>query len=356
MRIPVRIVRRHEISRGAQAVVPLVAVILALAVGALFLLLYGISPIMVYREMLGGAFGSYYGVSETVVKAIPLMLAGLAVSLAFRMQLWNIGAEGQIYLGAFAASGVALFSDLPPVLLLPAMLFAAFLAGACWGLIPGILKGFWDVNETIVSLMLNYVGILWVEYLVFGPWRDPQGFNYPLTRVFPEGAALPPLLPTSRVHAGLLVALVIAGLLWYVIRSTRWGYEIRVLGESWPAARYAGMNTIKNVVLVFLISGGIAGIAGMVEVAGVTHRLQQGLSPGYGYTGIIVAWLARLNPFAIILVSFLLGALLVAGYSIQTIGLPFSVVSMLQGLILFFLLGGELFITHEITWDRKRSM
>lgn len=348
-----KIVRRLNESDGAQWLVPITAIFLSLIVGAVFLEAYGYSAITVYNEMLMGAFGSSYAFSETIVKAIPLMMAGLAVAIAFRMRIWNIGAEGQIYAGAFAASGFALFmGDLPAYLLLPLMLVSAFAAGACWGMIPGALKAFWNVNETITTLMLNYVAILWVNYLVFGPWKDPNGFNFPLSRIFSSSASLP-TIGFGRVHMGIFIVLVLALFIWVLLRYSKWGYEIRVIGDSPEAARYAGMNIARNILLVMAVSGGIAGMAGMLEVAGVTHRLQQGLSPGYGFTGIIVAWLARLNPYAIIFVSILFGGLLVAGYSVQTLGLPFSVVSMLQGLILFFILGGEIFITHRLILVRK---
>jgi simple sugar transport system permease protein len=351
--ISIRLKRRLKTSHAAQLVVPFIAILLSLIVGAVFFAAYGRPPAQIYMSMLRGAFGNFYGISETIVKGIPLMLAALAASLAFKMKLWNIGAEGQIYLGAFAATGVALgLGNQPAWMVLPLMLGAGFLAGAVWAAIPGVLRARWQVNETISTLMLNYVGILWVDYLVFGPWKDPQGFNFPLSKIFSAHTYLP-ALGNTRVHLGIVIALIIAVLLWWLVNYTRWGYEIRVIGESTEAARYSGMNTVRNIVLVMLISGGIAGIAGMVEVAGVTHRLQQGLSPGYGYTGIIVAWLARLNPLAIIPVSILFGGLLVGGFSIQTTGVPFSAVQMLQGLILFFLLGGEIFLTHELKITRN---
>lgn len=353
--LPLHFTKRLESSKSAQVFVPFSAIILPLLLGGVILAEYGYSPLEVYREMFGGAFGSIYGLSETLVKAIPLMLTALAASMAFRMQLWNIGAEGQLYMGAFAATGIAMtFGSQPAWIVIPLMLLAGFAAGGLWGLIPGLLKAYWQINETIVTLMLNYIGILWIDYLLFVPWKDPEGFNFPMTAIFADNTFLP-TLGNSRVHWGIFIAILIALILWIVIRSTRWGYEVRVIGESPEAARYSGMNTVRNIALVMLISGGIAGIAGMVEVAGVTHRLQQGLSPGYGFTGIIVAWLARLNPIAIIVVSYLFGGLLVGGYSVQTSGVPFSVVQMLQGLILFFLLGGDIFITHRLSWGWRRK-
>ncbi|MGE5417324.1 MAG: ABC transporter permease [Acidobacteriota bacterium] len=347
--------RRLNVSKWAGLFVPLLAVLMSLLLGAIFLYFYGFDPAEVYSEMFGGAFGSAYGISETLVKGIPLMLCALAVSLAFRMQLWNIGAEGQLYMGAFASGGIALYlGHLSTWLVLPLMLICAIIAGGLWGFIPGFLKARWRVNETLTSLMLNYVAIFWVDYLIFGPWKDPNGRNFPLTAFFPESASLPTLGDT-RVHAGLILAIIVAVALWYVLRYSRWGYEVRVMGESLEAARYSGMNNLRNIMLVMAISGAVAGIAGMVETSGVTHRVQQGLSPGYGYTGIIVAWLGRLHPFIIIIISFLFGGLLTGGYSVQTIGIPFSITQMLQGFLLFFLLGGEIFITHSVKIVRRRA-
>ena len=343
-----KLMKREQESLAAQFFVAVLSVLLALAFGWVFLWLYGIDPGQTYIRMWDGAFGNSYAFSETLVKAIPLMLAGLAVSLAFRMKLWNIGAEGQLYMGAFAASGIALsMGNLSAWLLLPLMLLMGFIAGGLWALIPGALRAYWNVNETITTLMLNYVAIFWVDSLVFGPWKDPQSLGFPLSPRFSANAYLPTIGDT-RVHMGLLVALLIAILFYFMLQYTRWGYEVKVVGESPGSARYAGINVAKNILLVMLISGGIAGIAGMIEVSGITHRLQQGISPGYGFTAIIVAWLGRLNPFAIIMVAFLFGALLVGGFGLQIYGISFSIVLMLQGAVLFFLLAGEIFIKYRL--------
>lgn len=348
-----RLEKRLVPSRRAKVLVPVCSVFLALLTGALFLMSSERDPLAVYQAMFLGAFGTAYGLSETVVKAIPLLLCGLGVALAFRMQLWNIGGEGQFYMGAMAASWVALFHPgLPAWLMLPAMFTAGFVAGGIWGLLPSIPRAYQGVNEVITTLMLNYVAIFLVDYLVHGPWKDPAGFNFPLSAPFVKSAILP-ALGSSRVHAGLIFALVAALIFYVVIQKTRWGYEIRVAGESPGAARYAGMNIEKNILLVMLISGGICGLAGMAEVSGIAGRLQHGLSPGYGYTAIIVAWLGRLNPLAIILVSFLFGGLQVGGYTVQTSGVPAATVSMLQGALLFFVLGGEVLNGNRIVAEKK---
>ncbi|MFZ5644493.1 MAG: ABC transporter permease [Bacillota bacterium] len=332
-----------------------ISIVLSLLLGGVFLSLTGYDPIKIYSIMLTGVFGSSFGITETLVRAIPLMLLGLGISIAFKMQLWNIGAEGQIYMGAFAASWIPLtFPDLPAVVMLPLMIITGMLAGGVWALIPAIPKAYLGVNEIISTLMLNYVAILWVEYLVFGPWRDPQGFNFPLSAPFPEAARLWTLGDT-RVHGGILFALIISVIVYIIINRTRWGYEIRVIGESASAARYAGMDIRRNIILVMILSGAICGLAGMSEVSGISGRLQHGISPGYGYTAIIVAWLAKLNPFAIIVVAILFGGLQVGGYMVQSSGVSASVATMLQGSILFFVLGGELFNRYRLRIGRGEA-
>ncbi|MDA8233359.1 MAG: ABC transporter permease [Clostridia bacterium] len=339
----------------AGMVIPVISIALALLAGGVFLALSGKNPLEIYFTLFQSAFGSSYGFSETVVKAIPLALCALGVSLAFRVQLWNIGAEGQFYMGAMAATWVALtYPEGSRWVVLPAMFLAAAMAGGLWGLLPAIPRAFWKVNETITTLMLNYIAIFWVDFLIYGPWKDPNGYNFPLTAPFELGATLPSF-GTSRVHYGLILALIAALLVYIILKYTVWGYQLKVVGESQRAAKYAGMSIVKTILLVMLISGALAGIAGMTEVAGITQRLQQGLSPGYGYSAIIIAWLARLNPWAILLVSFLFGGLLSGGFSLQSMGLPAASVYMLQGLILFFILGGEIFNSYRLKWIGGRS-
>jgi simple sugar transport system permease protein len=324
--------------------------IAALMVGGIVLHATGENPLEVYRAMLRGALGDRNGVAETVVKATPLLLTGLGVSVAFRMQLWNIGAEGQLYFGAILTSYVALFlmPGAPSWVMIPAMIVAGLIGGALWGFIPGILRGYFGANETITSLLLNYVAILFSDWLVHGPWKNPVGFGFPGTETFPDAAWLP-RWGTTRVHLGFLLGLAAAVVLWLLLRRTRWGYEVSVMGENPRAARYAGMRTRRAIVVVMMLSGALAGLAGMSEVAGIGHQLQRNLSPGYGYTAIIVAWLGRLNPFGIIVVSFLLAALLVGGDQLQTsLGLPAAIAPMLQGTILFFLLGGEILTRYRV--------
>lgn len=356
-RAVVRIERRLTTPRWMTYVVPVISIIVALLLGAILLAAAGVNPLEAYNTVLTGAFTSLDGLAGTAVKSIPLILCGLGVALAFRTLLWNIGAEGQLFMGAFAAAGVALYviPDAPPFLLIPAVLLAGALAGALWGFIPGALKGLLGVNEIITSLMLNYVAILWVDYLIYGPWRDPQGYGFPGTAPFE--AVRFPRLPGTRVHLGLLIGILAAVLIAFALQRTRWGYETRVIGENQQAARYAGMSLVKNILLVMFLSGGLAGLAGASELCGLTNpRLQIGLSPGYGYTAIIVAWLARLNPYAIVLVSFLFAGLLVGGDSLQmAMNLPRATVYILQGIVLFAVLGGELFVRYRVRIARQEE-
>lgn len=345
-----RLERVMRPSLAAQILVPVFSILAALVVGSIIIWLAGENPFTVYRTMFDGAFGSGYRRSETLVKTIPLLLTGLGVSVAFRMQLWNIGAEGQIYFGAVFATWVALFglADSPSWVVIPAMMLAGLIGGGLWGAIPGVLRGFLGVNETITSLMLNYVAIGFSSWLVHGPWKNPLGFGFPGTETFGPETYLP-TWGTTRVHLGLVFGLVAAVILYLVFQRTRWGYEITVAGHSTRVAKYAGMATARNIVVVMIVSGALAGLAGMSEVAGIGHSLQRELSPGYGYTAIIVAWLGRLNPFGIILVAWLLAALVVGGEQIQiSMGLSSSVAAMLQGVILFFLLGGDILTRYRL--------
>ncbi len=338
-------------SVAAQILVPVLSVVAALVASSIIMLVAGENPLTVYREMFDGAFGSGYRRSEVLVKMIPLLLTGLGVSVAFRMQLWNIGAEGQLYFGAIFTAWVALYGlpDAGPWVVIPAMMIAGMLGGALWAAIPGVLRGYLGVNETITSLMLNYVAILYAEYLVHGPWKNPVGYGFPGTETFSPATYLP-TWGTTRVHLGLVFGLAAAVILFFVFQRTRWGYEISIAGHSERAAKYAGMATARNIVIVMLVSGALAGLAGMAELTGIGHSLQRELSPGYGYTAIIVAWLGRLNPFGIILVSWLLAVLFVGGEQIQlSLGLPSAISAMLQGIILFFLLGGDLLTRYRIT-------
>ncbi len=342
--------KRQSISRKAQILVPIVSLLISLILGAILLALSKADPLQTYAAMARGAFGSWRDFSETLVKAIPLMLTGLGISIAFRMQFWNIGAEGQLVWGGVAAAGVALFwaDKIPTSLLLPTAILAGMVAGALWAGIPAALKATIGVDETLTTLMLNYVAILYAEHLYYGPWRDPHGYGFPGTAQFPQAAWLP-RIGNTRAHLGLLFAIIAAALLWFIFNRTRWGFELKIIGENKTAARYLGIDIGRNIVLALLLSGALSGLAGACEVTGVSHRLQQGLAIGYGYTAIIVAWMAQLDPIAILIVSILMAALMVGGDQVQMLmGLPAAVGLVLQGLVLFPLLAGSLFTEYRL--------
>lgn len=352
-RTRLRLERRMEQPRWLVILSPFVLIIAALLVGAILLRLTGANPWEVYRRMATVAYGSKYGWSDTTIKATPLILASLGVSIAFRMKLWNIGAEGQLYIGAFLATGVALkmlSPDSPMWLMLLSMAIAGFIGGAIWGFIPGLLKAKLNVNEIITTLMLNYVAILWNNYFIYGPWSE-RGFG--LTPQFPRNAWMPrftdyataiPALRGVTAHFGIFLAFFLAIVLWVVWRWTKWGFEVSIIGDNPQAARYAGINLPRKIMVVMALSGGLAGLAGMVEVSGVVHRLQERFSPGYGFTAIIVAWLAKLNPLAIIVVSYLFAGLLVGADEIQ----PAGIAQLLQGVILFVVVGGDMMLRYRL--------
>jgi ABC-type uncharacterized transport system permease subunit len=298
--------------------------------------------------------------SDTLVKATPLILATLACLLAFRMRLWNIGAEGQFYLGAWGATLIVqsvLGKDAPAWIFIPLMLVSGFVCGALLGFVPGVLKARFGVNEIITTLMLNYIATYWVAYWVFGAWSE-RGFQ--LTPTFPRSAWLPRLTDYASffkpfagltVHLGFVFAILAVVGVWYLLARTRFGYEIRLIGDNPNAAKYAGVNIALMTILVFMVSGGLAGIAGMSEVSGVVHRLQDRISPGYGFTAIIVAWLAKLNPWAVIPVAIIFGGLLIGSREIQPSGLA----RLLQGILLFTLISSEVLNRYRIKIEHTHT-
>lgn len=329
------------------------ALVVALFIGGLIMYAGGIDPFLAYERMFTLGFFDSYSFSDTLVKATPLVLASLGVAVAFRMRLWNIGAEGQLLIGAWAASGVALFvfpDGTPSFVILSAMTLAGFLGGAVWGGIPGVLRAKFGVNEIISSLMLTYVAVQYNNYFIYGPW-SAGGFG--LTVTFPREAWFPrltdyaELVPAWRgmtAHLGIAYGLIVAAILFVMLRRSKWGYELKVIGDNPAAAEYAGINLPRAIIVAMVVSGGLAGLAGMSEVAGVVHRLQEQFSPGYGFTAIIVAWLARLNPLAVVVVAYLFGGLLVGGDAIQPAGIPL----MIQGIILFCVISADTFTRYQI--------
>ncbi len=337
------------------AAVSLGAVVVALIFGGVIIAAVGGNPFATYAHIAGASFGSLGVLSDTLVKATPILFTALACSIAFRMKLWNIGAEGQFIMGAWGAGAVVLTpilpAETPTWVFIPVMILAGLALGAAWGFIPGYLKAKLNVNEIISSLMLNYIAISWVNFWVFGVWSE-GGFQ--MSAKFPINAWLPRLLDMAETlpfmrglttHFGMVIGIVAAAILWFIIYRSKWGYEIRLIGDNSSAANYAGINISKNVILAMMVSGALAGLGGMSEITGVVHRLQTSpLAAGYGFTGIIVAWLAKLNPLAAIIVSILFGALLLAGREIQPSGIP----KMIQGIILVCLIASDFLLRYRV--------
>jgi ABC-type uncharacterized transport system permease subunit len=351
--------RLDEPPRWYPAAVSLGAIVLALILGGVVIAIAGGNPFLSYVHIARASFGSIGVLSDTIVKATPILLSALACSVAFRMKLWNIGAEGQFIMGAFGASAIVLAPVLPAEtsrwLFIPVMALAGMAAGAIWGFIPGYLKARFNVNEIISTLMMNYIAVAWVNFWIFAVWTE-GGFQ--MSPKFPETSWLPrlseyasafPFLRGLTTHGGLVLGVAAAVVLWFIVYRSKWGYEIRLIGDNPHAARYAGINITRNTVLVMMLSGALAGLGGMSEVAGVVHRLQTSpIAAGYGFTGIIVAWLAKLNPLVIIVVSILFGALILAGREIQPSGVP----KMIQGIILVCLIASDFLLRYRVSIER----
>jgi len=350
LRVEPRLVPSRLVRFGA----PVTGLLAGLLLSAGMLELFGISsPRALAAIVQSGFAGGLYAISDTLTVATPLILCGLACALAFKARLWNVGAEGQLFLGAWAATGVAIAllpEGTPGWLAIPAMAAAGFAAGAAWGAVPGALKARFGTSEILTSLMLVYVAAHWNNYFIYSAWSD-RGFQ--MTRLFPRAFWLPRVADLASIwpgaagltlHVGFFLALLLAAAFWFVMFRTRFGFELKVSGISEKTAHYAGMPVKRNIVLVLVLSGGLAGLAGACEVAGVVHRLQENFSPGYGFTAILVAWLARLNPAAIVLVSFLLSGLLVGAREVQ----PSGIAMMLQGIVLTCVVAADFFSSNRI--------
>jgi general nucleoside transport system permease protein len=358
---------RQRVRPWIYVAVPVVSVVLALLVGAVFLVLSNLSPTTVYRAMLRVSFTTRYGIADTLVSATPIILTGLAAVVGFRVKLWNIGAEGQLYVGAILASGVALWlgNDLPGPLLLVAMVGAGMLGGALLVLIPAITRAWLGTSEIITTLLLNFVALFFMNWLIFGStsyWRDPAATNFPQGKRIPIAADFP-RFGATRIHFGLVIALIAVVIIWLMLTRTRFGFRMKVLGDSEAAARYAGVPVRSTILLVLLLSGALAGIAGATEIGGLARRLDpNGLSIGLGFTGIIVASLARLNPFGVVVVAMLLGGVRNAGTALQSLPgtsrVPIAIAIMLEGAILLFALGGELFVRYRmrLPWSSRPAI
>jgi len=361
----IRIERRLDQPRWLSLVVPVVSIAVAFLFATIVLLATHHPPLQTFRRLFQAAFLDNGALTETIVSATPLAFTGLCAAVAFRMNLFNIGGEGQLYAGAITGATVGLLvGGAPSPVVIVAMMLAGAAGGALLAAIPGVLRAFFSTSEIIVSLMLNYVVALIIDYLIFGSHsylRDSSGFE---ASVFPQGKTLPDSAtwPSWTIQGlviplGALVAVGVAFAVWFLYARTRFGFEVQVIGDSARAGRYAGMRTRRKIVAVMCLSGAIAGLGGASQDGDFRHQLDpRGLTQAnYGYTGIVVAALARYNPFAVLLVAFLLGGLQNAGYTLQGADFPNGLVGVIQGLLLFCVLGGELFIRYRVRIERRRS-
>jgi len=336
---------------------PLLAAGATLLVGFVLFSLLGKSPLQAFYVFFVKPVENLYGVGELLLKASPLMLCATGLAAGYRANVWNIGAEGQLTFGAICGGGIALaLQDSAGPWLLPLMVVAGALGGMAWAAIPAWLRTRFNASEILVSLMLVYVASLTLSYLVHGPWRDPEGFNFPQSKMFSDVALLPNLLPETRLNVGLLLALAVVGVGWLFMRRSLAGFQMRVAGLAPAAANYAGISAERTVWLGMLIGGATAGIAGVNEAAGPIGQLLPSMSPGYGFAAIIVAFVGRLHPLGVLLASLLMSLLYLGGESAQIgLSLPSAVTGLFQGTLLFFLLATDVFINFRLRLHRRTA-
>lgn len=353
----VRIVKRKELNTWQAILLRAAAFVLALAAGGIFILMMGENPLEAYAIIVKGAFvGSarnpLSSIQATVIIAVPLLIVSLGLAFAFKMKFWNIGAEGQIIAGAIFASYFALrFSGMPHILLMLVMFLAGAVGGGLWGLIPALFKVRFGTNETLFTLMLNYIALYFIMYLESGPWQGTKGFAS--IAQFDINARL---VKIGGVHAGWVIALVLVVLTYLYLNHSKQGYEISVVGESQATARYAGMNVKRIILRTMFISGAVCGIAGMIQVAGIDYTLSMGITGGVGFKGITVAWLAQLNPFVIAGIAAVFSILEKGSGVLQSdLGINAAMTGVLEGIILFFFLGCEFFIRYSFVFRKRRA-
>ena len=338
---------------------PVAGVLIALLIGAVMLLILKADPIAAYAALINGAAGSVSGITQSLVKATPLLLVGLGICIAFRANVINIGGEGQIILGALMATWFPLtFHTWPGALLIPATLIMSFLAGAAWGFVPGILKARLNVNEILSTIMMNSIAQQLMNMLLRGPLMDPSGiaagtFLAQSARL-PQQAWLPRLVPQTLLHAGAILAVVLAVAVYIFLWRTTIGYRIRAVGLNPQASRYSGINVPLYQALAMTLAGGFAGLAGGIEVMGVQHRLLDGITSGYGFTGIVAALLGSLHPLGLIPAAILFGGLLVGAAQMQrAVQVPSSLITAILGMVVLFVSGSALWSRH---WAASRKL
>lgn len=337
--------------------VPVIAAAIAILLAAIPLALADAPIIKAYGLMISGAFGSVFSISEMLTRATPLILTGLAAAIAFRAKLWNIGAEGQLYMGAMAAvaigSGVI---DGPSWIMIPVVMIAGMVAGALMLIGPTLMKTRLGVDEVVTTLLLNFIVLLFVQMMLEGALKDPMSMGWPQSEPIIDSAVFPPLIERMRVHFGLIIALVSAIALAVFVKRTVWGFEIRAVGENAAAAKFAGISVTKTMILVAALSGGLAGLAGVAEVAGTRGYLATDLSPGYGYAGIVVAMLARLSPIGVIASALFVASVFVGADSMsRAIGVSSYLADLIVAMALLCVLIGGFLTRFTVHFDRKTA-
>ena len=345
----IRITKRAELPKNREWIIRAGAVLLSIVFAGVVIAILGFNPIDVFTQILNGAVGSQMRINQTILRAIPLIITSMGILVAFKMKFWNIGVEGQILMGAMGATYIALNLSpaLPSGVMLILMTLAAMLCGGIWAFIPAFFKARFGTNETIFTLMMNYIAIKWVTYLQFDLWKDPNSAGFPQVAPFPVNAVMPKVL---GIHIGWIIAIVAVALIYVFINHTKAGYEITVVGESVETARYAGMNIRRIIITAMLISGGLCGLTGMVQASAIEKTLTYSLSANYGFTAIITTWLGRLSAPAIAVVCFVFAMLIQGGTYLQiALSVPSAVSVMIEGIILFFVLGSEFFIQYKVS-------
>jgi simple sugar transport system permease protein len=334
---------------------PIFAVVLTLLAGLILFAILGVNPFDAMYAFFIQPVENWYGVAELGVKATPLILCAVGLAIAIRANIWNIGAEGQLVMGGIFGGGLGLFwSDGGGLWVLPAMFIAGAIGGALWGAIPALLKTRFNASEILTSLMLTYVAQLLLEKLIHGPWRDPQGFNFPQSKPFESYASIAPMFEGTRLGFGFIIALVVAVGGWLLLSRSFLGFQIKVIGLAAPAAGYAGFSQRRITWATMMLSGGLAGIAGVNEVAGPIGQMLPSISPGYGFTAIIVAFLGRLHPLGIVIAALLIALSYIGGDAAQmSMNLPVAVASVFQGMLLFFLLATEVLVRYRVRGRRR---
>ncbi len=352
----IRLTKRDDLPKKQEVLITIIAVLLSIVFSGIILIIFGLNPFEVFKEIIIGAVGTQMRIEQTIVKAVPLIITSMGIIVAFKMKFWNIGAEGQITMGALGAAWVALnlSPELPQPVMLLLMMAAAIICGGVWAFIPAFFKARFGTNETIFTLMMNYVAIKFVTYLQYGPWKDPEAGGFPKIAMFSENAILPEV---AGVHIGWIIAIILTVFVYFFIKHTKLGYEITVVGESVETARYAGMNISKILVVAMLVSGGLCGMAGMIQASAVEKSLVATIANGYGFTAIITAWLSKLNAGYALLICVVFAMLVQGGEYIQiALGVPNAVSDIVQGLILFFILGSEFFMRYKVHIGRAKEV